>query len=65
MKERLERRAADNAYFHPDFHGALSCGIEYLDAQYGAEAVRGTCGPLRGPTTRRCARRSAPAGWPR
>jgi len=41
VKERIERRAADNAYFHPDFHGALSCGIEYLDAQYGTEAVRG------------------------
>lgn len=40
MKEKLERRAADNTYFHPDFHGALSCGIEYLHTHYGAEAVR-------------------------
>lgn len=40
MKERIERHAADNVYFHPDFHGALSCGIEYLHTQYGAEAVR-------------------------
>jgi len=32
--------ASDNEYFHPDFHGALSAGIEYLDKRYGEEAVR-------------------------
>jgi hypothetical protein len=36
----MDRRAADNAYFHRDFHGALSCGIEYLQDHYGETAVR-------------------------
>ena len=36
----LDRRAVDNAYFHPDFHGALSAGVDYLDRAYGPEAVR-------------------------
>ncbi|MEI6165807.1 MAG: hypothetical protein WCS52_01290 [bacterium] len=40
MKETMDRRAADNAYFHRDFHGALSCGIEYLHVTYGENAVR-------------------------
>lgn len=38
--ERMDRRASDNAYLHKDFHGALSCGIEYLDERFGAAAVR-------------------------
>lgn len=41
MKETMSRRAAGNIYFHPDFHGALSCGIEYLHEHYGEDAVRG------------------------
>jgi hypothetical protein len=41
MEKRIMRRtAADNTYRHPDFHGALSNGIEYLDRTYGPEAVR-------------------------
>lgn len=41
MDKRIMRRtAADNPYRHPDFHGALSNGIEYLDRTYGPEAVR-------------------------
>lgn len=36
----MRRQAADNRYFHQDFHGALSCGIEYLHTHYGEEAVR-------------------------
>ena len=36
----MRRRAGDNTYLHPDFHGALSTGIEYLHRQYGADAVR-------------------------
>jgi hypothetical protein len=36
----MRRTAADNAYLHKDFHGALSSGIEYLHDTYGAEAVR-------------------------
>jgi hypothetical protein len=39
-KEVMERRAADNPYLHKDFHGALSCGIDYLESHYGEAAVR-------------------------
>lgn len=39
-KEVMRRRAADNPYFHKDFHGALSTGIEYLDTHFGPQAVR-------------------------
>jgi hypothetical protein len=39
-KERITRRAADNEYLHKDFHGALSAGLEYLQDNYGQEAVR-------------------------
>ena len=39
-KEIMERHAGDNVYLHKDFHGALSTGIEYLHARFGAEAVR-------------------------
>ena len=38
-KEKMRRKAADNPYLHKDFHGALSCGMEYLHARFGAEAV--------------------------
>lgn len=36
----MRRKASDNIYFHPDFHGALSCGIDYLHQHYGEDAVR-------------------------
>ena len=39
-KRVMRRTAGDNVYFHKDFHGALSVGIEYLHRHYGAEAVR-------------------------
>ena len=39
-KEVMRRRAADNEYLHKDFHGALSCGIDYLHEHYGEEAVK-------------------------
>jgi len=39
-KETMHRCAADNEYLHRDFHGALSCGIQYLHDHFGAEAVR-------------------------
>ncbi len=38
-KEVMHRNASDNEYLHKDFHGALSCGIEYLHEKYGEEAV--------------------------
>ena len=39
-REVMRRQAADNEYLHQDFHGALSCGIDYLEAHFGADAVR-------------------------
>jgi hypothetical protein len=39
-KDIMVRTAADNAYLHKDFHGALSTGIEYIHNRYGEEAVR-------------------------
>ena len=36
----MRRKAGDNKYLHKDFHGALSCGIEYLHRHYGKKAVR-------------------------
>lgn len=36
----MHRQAGDNEYLHPDFHGALSAGIEYLHTRYGEGAVR-------------------------
>ncbi|MFA6111938.1 MAG: hypothetical protein WDA75_24540 [Candidatus Latescibacterota bacterium] len=39
-REVMRRRAADNPYLHPDFHGALSCGLEYLHVHFGEAAVR-------------------------
>lgn len=39
-KEVIRRTARDNVYLHKDFHGALSAGIEYLDRNFGEEAVR-------------------------
>jgi len=39
-KDVMVRTAADNAYLHKDFHGALSTGIEYIHNRYGEEAVR-------------------------
>ena len=39
-KRIMHREAGDNRYLHPDFHGALSAGIEYLHERYGEGAVR-------------------------
>ncbi|MBU4212821.1 MAG: hypothetical protein KKD33_09590 [Verrucomicrobia bacterium] len=36
----MNRHASESVYFHRDFHGALSCGIEYLHEHYGENAVR-------------------------
>ena len=36
----MDRRAADNEYFHRDFHSSMNMGIEYLGACYGDAAVR-------------------------
>jgi hypothetical protein len=39
-KKVMSRKAADNEYLHKDFHGAMSCALEYLEKNYGEEAVR-------------------------
>jgi hypothetical protein len=36
----MDRKAADNEYFHKDFHSSMNMGIEYLGENYGLEAVR-------------------------
>jgi hypothetical protein len=35
----MRRKASDNKYMHKDFHGALSCGIEYLRKYYGKKTA--------------------------
>ena len=39
-KRVMRREASDNVYMHKDFHGALSTGIQYLEENFGEEAVR-------------------------
>ncbi|MFH1919474.1 MAG: hypothetical protein ABIP48_06260 [Planctomycetota bacterium] len=39
-REIVRRTARDNEYLHKDFHGALSVGLEYIEANFGEEAVR-------------------------
>jgi hypothetical protein len=39
-KEVVRRSPRDNRYLHKDFHGALSVGLEYVESQFGEEAVR-------------------------
>ena len=39
-RDVMVRSAADNAYLHKDFHGALSRGIDYIEIRFGEEAVR-------------------------
>ncbi len=39
-KQIITRKAADNAYFHRDFHIALNYAIDYLQRKFGADAVR-------------------------
>lgn len=39
-KQVMRRQASDNEYLHRDFHGALSCGIDYLQQHFGEDAVR-------------------------
>ena len=35
-----DRRAADNEYFHPDFHSSMNMGIHYIGENYGFEGVK-------------------------
>jgi len=39
-RETMSRKGSDNVYLHKDFHGALSAGIDYIDRNFGEEAVR-------------------------
>lgn len=36
----MDRKASDNEYLHKDFHGALSCALDYLNDNYGIDSVR-------------------------
>jgi len=36
----MRKKPTDNVYHHPDFHGGLSYGLEYLQDHYGPESVR-------------------------
>ena len=38
--EVMRRSAADNRYFHPDFHGSLSAGLDFVAGRWGACVVR-------------------------
>lgn len=38
--EVMDRRAAENEYFHRDFHSSMNMGVHYLGEQYGLAAVR-------------------------
>ncbi|MBO5070518.1 MAG: hypothetical protein J6C37_09175 [Roseburia sp.] len=35
----MDRKAADNEYFHRDFHSGMNQGIEYLGSKFGLEEV--------------------------
>lgn len=37
--ESMERKAADNEYFHRDFHSSMNMGIEYVGSRYGKKGV--------------------------
>jgi len=37
--EVMDRRAADNEYFHKDFHSSMNMGIHYLGEKFGIEGV--------------------------
>jgi len=39
-KKVMNRKASENEYLHKDFHGAMSCAIDYLHKNYGEDAVR-------------------------
>lgn len=38
-KKMMERKAADNEYFHRDFHISIDRGIRYIGETFGTEAV--------------------------
>jgi len=38
--EIMDRRAADNEYFHMDFHSSLNMGLHYVAENYGKDALR-------------------------
>lgn len=38
--EIMDRKAADNEYFHRDFHSSMNMGIDYVGKNYGFDAVK-------------------------
>ncbi len=37
--EIMDRKAAENEYFHRDFHSSLNMGLEYVGSRYGEEEL--------------------------
>lgn len=38
--EIMERTAADNEYFHREFHNSINFGVDYVYRKYGEDAVK-------------------------
>ena len=38
-KMTMDRRAADNKYFHKDFHTSLNHGVQFISEKYGYEGL--------------------------
>lgn len=38
--ETMDRKAAQNEYFHRDFHNSMNMGVEYLGSRYGTDTVK-------------------------
>lgn len=38
--EIMDRRAADNEYFHRDFHSSMNMGVHYVGENYGIEVLK-------------------------
>ena len=37
--QTMERKASDNRYLHREFHSLLNLGLQYLEDEYGEQAV--------------------------
>jgi len=35
----LDQKVSDNVYLYKDFHGALCCGIKYIDGTFCPDAI--------------------------
>ena len=37
---KMNRQAAENEYYHPDFHSSMNMGVHYLGETYGEDVVK-------------------------